>query len=104
MVDKNADVPIGCISIENGQFAWETAEVRKACEEFSSILESKFGKAPGEKKKDNKDPKNSEKTPLIEETKKEGKAKNKKDIEKKDDKNYVILKDIDLLVNFIIKN
>eukprot|EP00829_Urostomides_striatus_P002008 TRINITY_DN1216_c0_g4_i1.p1 TRINITY_DN1216_c0_g4~~TRINITY_DN1216_c0_g4_i1.p1 ORF type:complete len:459 (-),score=35.35 TRINITY_DN1216_c0_g4_i1:43-1419(-) len=54
LVNKNADIPTGTIIIEKAQFAWETPEVRKACEEFSTILEARFGKGP-DKDKDKKD-------------------------------------------------
>lgn len=98
MVDKNADLPIGTIMIEKAQFAWETAEMRKACEEFSTILEARFGKAP-EKDISKKEP-TSEKTPLIENKVKEGSNNIINVIEKKEERDLVTLKDIELKVKF----
>lgn len=48
------ELPIGSVAIEGGDFAWETQKIRQECEEFSTILEAKFGKAPSSKKEEAK--------------------------------------------------
>jgi len=93
--DKN--YPVGQLAIEDGVFAWETPETKKACEEFSVILSKRFG--PAKKPADSKEPtKDQTKEPtksvlLIT----EASLLQKKD-EEDHSESYVILKDINIKV------
>jgi ABC-type multidrug transport system fused ATPase/permease subunit len=83
--------PIGKLSIENGTFAWETSETKKACEQFSKYLNARFGSgkkgAPGEGDKKKLDSETGEKT--LEKIK--DKSQEEKD-------NYITLRDINITI------
>lgn len=80
--------PLGKMSVANGTFAWETPEIKKACEHFSVMLDSKFGKGKkGEAKEKEGNKGKYEAVPVD---------KPKENIEGKE--NYIILRDIDITV------
>jgi len=84
-------IPIGKLSIENGTFAWQTPEIKKACEQFSKYLSARFGN----KKKD---------APSKEDQKKTDNEATEKTLEKikteahEEEDNYITLKDINITI------
>jgi ABC-type multidrug transport system fused ATPase/permease subunit len=97
MTIEDKSYPVGQLAIENGVFAWETPETKKACEEFSVILSKRFG--PPKKSVGPKDQTKDQTKDLTKITASAAEVSlvNKKDEETRSE-SYIILKDINIKV------
>lgn len=93
------DLPVGAVSVENGQFVWETLESKNVAKSFSFMLEARFGhQGQGSPKKQ------SDKQENIEELNKnrQGTELNLMQAEEKNE--TIVLQDINLKVSFLLFN